>query len=303
AIPEFSRYTINPRLFYYMDENTTLNLGVNTTVEERTGGNVDYIKGEGNVTAPYFEKNNTDRITTRAGFNQQYENGSFLNIKNSFSFFERSIEIPDYIFSGDQFASFNEASYTFGNPEMEWITGLNLWVDKFTQKEGSTAQPVDYNHLTYGAFIQNFWKMTENFSLESGLRADYQNEYGWFILPRFSGLITFTDNLTARVGGGLGYKTPTIFTEDAERIQFQNVLPIDVSETEAERSIGGNFDINYRRQLTEEIDFSINSLFFYTKVDDPLILEHTAANTFEYLQPEGYIDTRGIETNLKIRYR
>ncbi len=303
AIPEFRRYTVNPRLFYYMDENTTLNLGVNTTVEERTGGNIDFIKGEGNVTNPYFERNNTDRITTRAGFDKRYENGSFLNIKNSFSFFERSIKIPDYNFSGDQFASFNEASYTFGDSKMEWITGLNLWVDKFTQAEGSNTQPVDYNHLTYGAFIQNNWKMSDNFSLESGLRADYQNEYGMFILPRFSGLITFTENLTARIGGGLGYKTPTIFTEDAERIQFQNVLPINVAETEAERSLGGNFDINYRRQVTEEVDFSINSLFFYTKVDDPLILMNTAANTFEYLQPEGYIDTRGIETNIKIGYR
>ncbi|QED37723.1 TonB-dependent receptor [Antarcticibacterium arcticum] len=303
AIPEFRRYTVNPRLFYYFDENTTLNIGVNTTVEERTGGNIDFIENKGNVSNPYFEKNNTNRITTRAGFDKQLANGNLLSLKNSFSFFERSIEVPNYVFSGDQFASFSEASYSFGSTEMEWIAGLNLWVDKFTQAGEDTARPVDYNHLTYGAFLQNNWKASETFSLETGLRSDYQNEYGLFILPRISGLFSFSPNLTARLGGGLGYKTPTIFTEDAERIQFRNVLPINVAETNAERSIGGNFDINYRKELTEELDFTMNTLFFYTRVNDPLILMNTAINTLEYLQPEGYIDTRGIETNIKIGYR
>src|SRR5690606_2974493 len=69
--------------------------------------------------------------------------------------------------------------------------------------------------------------------------------------------------------------------------------------TEAERSLGANFDINYRRDLFDFLDFSINTLFFYTRVNNPLILENTAAGLYEYRQPEGYIDTKGIETNVK----
>ncbi len=305
AIPKFRRYTVNPRIFYYFDENTTLDFDLNTTVEERTGGNIDFIKGDETVNDPYFERNNTNRTTTRAGFSKIFSSGNFLNVKNSFSFFERSIEISDYRFAGDQFASFNEASYTLGDEDLEWIGGINLWIDKFTQDQsGSTnSRPLDYNHMTFGAFVQNNWKVADSFSLESGLRLDHQNEYGTFLLPRVSALFTFAHNLTARVGGGLGYKTPTIFTEDAERLQFRNVLPINVPETEAERSIGGNFDINYRRQLTEEIDMTINTLFFYTKVNDPLILINSFPNTFEYLQPDGFVSTRGIEMNLKTGYK
>ncbi|CAM4242277.1 TonB-dependent receptor [Gillisia limnaea] len=302
AIPEFRRYTVNPRLFYYFNDRTTLDIGVNTVVEERTGGNVDFIEGE-DVDNPYFERNKTDRITTRAGFSTLFEDDSFLSIKNSFSFFERTIEIPDYTFSGNQFASFNEASYNFGNSELEWVAGLNLWVDKFDQEIGQGSPAVDYNHLTYGAFIQNNWKVNQLFSLETGLRTDYQNEYGWFILPRVSAMFNFSNNWTARIGGGLGYKTPTVFTEDAERIQFQNVLPIDVDNTEAEESIGGNLDVNYRSDLFETIDFTANVLLFYTKVDKPLILTNTAFNTFEYLQPDGFIDTKGIEANFTFGYK
>ncbi len=302
AIPEFDRYTLNPRLFYYPNENTTLDVGVNAVIEERTGGNINFIENEGEVEDPYFEKNNTERITTRAGYEQFFENGTSLNIKNSFSFFERKIQIPDFVFSGDQFASFNEITYSFGDRKSEWIAGANLWVDRFKEDDNLQSQGVDYNHLTYGAFLQNNWMVSDFLSLESGLRLDYQNEYGIFLLPRLSAMFNIIDDLTARLGGGLGYKTPSIFTEDAERIQFQNVLPIDVSETEAERSYGANFDVNYRTELFEIIDFSLNTLFFYTRVDDPIVLRNTRDNIFEYLQPEGYLDTKGIETNVRLSY-
>lgn len=41
-------------------------------------------------------------------------------------------------------------------------------------------------------------------------------------------------------------KTPTVFTEDAERLQFRKVLSIDVSTSIAEQSVGGSLDVNYR---------------------------------------------------------
>ncbi|WP_029037765.1 TonB-dependent receptor [Salinimicrobium xinjiangense] len=305
AIPEVNRVTVNPRLFYYPSKDATLELGVNAVIEERTGGNIAFLEGE-DVADPYFERNNTERITTRAGYTQLYENGGSLNIKNSFSFFERKIEIPDFTFSGDQLASFTEAAYNFGDHDLEWVAGLNIVSDKFTQDPLGTSEVVDYNHITYGAFLQNNWRISPMFSLESGLRTDYQNEYGWFVLPRMSAMIEFSDAWTMRLGGGLGYKTPTIFTEDAERIQFRNVRPINVSETEAERSFGANFDINYRTDLFEVIDFSLNTLFFYTRVNDPLILGQTFDNVpipvYEYRQPNGYLDTQGMEANFRFSY-
>ena len=68
AIPEYNRYTINPRVFYEFTEDTKLDIGVNTTVEERTGGNIDYLEGE-EVEDPFFERNNTARTTLQSGLN------------------------------------------------------------------------------------------------------------------------------------------------------------------------------------------------------------------------------------------
>ena len=161
---------------------------------------------------------------------------------------------------------------------------------------------VDYNYTTIGAFVQNSWHVSEKFTIETGFRGDYQNEYGFFALPRISVLFKANEKLTLRLGGGLGYKTPTVFTEDAERIQFRNVLPIDVSKTKAEQSIGSNFDINYKTPLSEKLFLTINTLFFYTRVNNPLVLSPTNTGFYEFNQSEGFIDSKGFETNIKLVY-
>ncbi len=302
AIPKFNRYTINPKLFLYFNDKTTMNIGFNNTVEDRIGGDIKYIEGKGDSIHSYFEKNRTNRFSTQLGFDRKVNDKSKISFKNSVSYYDRSIEIPNFKFSGIQLSSFSEANYNHKGEKTEWIAGANLWTDKFSQNKFDTVKVVDYNYTTFGGFVQNTWNATEKFTLETGIRGDYQNEFGFFALPRISALLKVNQKITARLGGGLGYKTPTVFTEDAERIQFRNVLPIDVSKTKAEQSIGGNFDINYKTPLSDKLFMTINTLFFYTQVKNPLILVPTTTGFYEFQQPKGFIDTKGIETNIKLAY-
>lgn len=302
AIPKFTRYTVNPKIFVYFSEQTTLNAGINTTIEERIGGDIKYIENKGDEIHNYFEKNNTNRYSAQLGLDHTLNATSKLSFKTSLSYYDRAIEIPDFKFSGVQLASFSEATYNHKVENSEWIAGLNLWTDQFDQDKLDNSKVVDYQYTTVGGFVQNTWNVTEKFMLETGLRGDYQNEYGFFALPRISTLLKVNSKLSLRLGGGLGYKTPTVFTEDAERIQFRNVLPIVTSETEAEKSIGGNFDINYKTSILDNMTFSINTLLFYTQIENPLILTSISDNLFEFQQPNGSIDTKGIETNVKLTY-
>lgn len=302
AIPKFTRYTVNPRLFVYFNEKTIFNIGFNSTFEDRIGGDIQYIKGNSESEQPYFEKNKTSRFSTQLGLDHTINNKSKLTLKNSLSYYDRSIEIPGFNFSGLQLSSFSEASYHYQGETSEWITGLNVWTDQFQQNQKDTAEVIDYKHLTMGVFVQNTWNATDKFILETGFRGDFQNEYGFFALPRISALLNVNQKLTTRLGGGFGYKTPTVFTEDAERIQFRNVLPIDVSNTKAEQSLGGNFDINYKTMLSENMFFSLNALLFYTQVKNPIVLVPTGTDFYEFQQPKGFIDTKGIETNIKLTY-
>ena len=279
-----------------------MNFGINTTIENRLGGDMLYIKGKGDNTHQYFEENKTQRYSTQFVFDHTVNENSFVQFKNSVSYFNRNTAIPNYEFEGTQTATFTEASYTHSKEKSEWVTGVNIWTDNFKEKQ-ITAFPLrDYTHTTFGAFVQNSFKATDWLQLEAGLRTDYVIDYGAVFLPRVSALFKIANGLTSRVGGGFGYKTPTIFTEESERIQYQNVMPIDDNTNKLERSYGANADINYRTNIGDDWTFSINQLFFYTYLDNPLLLQNIATNTYQFINSSGYIHTKGTETNIKIGY-
>lgn len=297
AIPKFERYTINPKLFLYGNK-TNANIGFSYITENRTGGSMDYIRHN---KPGYYEKNKTDRFSTQLDIQHRLSDNSGIQFKNSYSNFNRSIAIPDYIFEGEQQSSYSELNFTTKAERTFWIAGLNFLTDDFNETPHNTTLLRNYHYNTYGVFVQNTWTPAGHFSLETGLRGDYVQQYGFELLPRISAMLKITPKLTVRLGGGLGYKTPTVFNEDAEKIQFQNILPINEATAIYERSSGGNLDINYKIHIGG-IGFAGNLLLFYTRLNHPLTLVDTTGGYKEFVNADGHIDTKGIETNLRFSY-
>lgn len=301
AIPKTERYVFNPKLFLYFSPKTTLTAGVNTIFENRTGGDIEFIKGGGTAQS-YFEKNKTNRLSTQFSVDHQINSSSSFVIKNSVNVFKRSITIPDYVFDGKQLSTYSEAAYNINGEKMDWVAGANYYSDQFNESPKDNFPKRNYTQHTLGAFVQNTWQASKWFQTEAGLRGDYIVDYGWVFLPRVSALFKILPNLNSRIGGGLGYKTPTIFTEETERLQFRSVLPITPDRNVLEKSYGVNFDVNYRTRLFDAVTVSINQLFFYTRINDPLLLEPASGNIYELVNANGFIDTKGMETNLKLGY-
>jgi len=301
AIPKFERYTIHPKFFVYFNEKTQMSVGANLVTEDRTGGDIEYIKGH--KTSGFFEENNSDRFSTQFSVEHRFGKCSHITVKNSFNHFKRVTSLPGYVFDGSQSAIFTEAAYALHGDRSEWIAGLNLVTDRFTEVK-TTATPLrNYEQVTAGAFVQNILKLNDLVSVETGLRADQVRDYGFAFLPRISTLFKFTPALTSRIGGGMGYKTPTIFTEESERLQYKNVLPVDENFNKLERSYGVNADINYKTNFADgNVSFSINHLFFYTRIDDPLLLLPDGVNYRFNTIADGHIDSKGMETNVKLGY-
>lgn len=300
AIPKFERYTINPKLFVDFDDRTSLNVGLNFTTEDRIGGDIKFIEGNGDATHQYFENNESKRFSTQLSFTRKFTETSSLNLKNSINYFDRGVEIPAYHFDGIQNSTFTEINYSANGEKSEWIAGLNLWTDDFS--ENQTVAPVrDYRQTTFGAFVQNTVSLSDKVILESGVRGDYVIDYGFAFLPRLSLLYNASPAFSSRIGGGFGYKTPTIFTEESERMQFQNVLPISPERNQLEKSYGANWDLNYRTDFSG-VGFSINHLFFYTYLDDPLFLSAVGDGNYKFVNLAGFTDSKGTETNAKLEF-
>ncbi|HEX9513065.1 MAG TPA: TonB-dependent receptor [Puia sp.] len=302
AIPKFDRYVLNPKLFLYFNPRTKLSFGVNTSFENRIGGDMQYIKGHGDSTHSYFERNKSQRLSTQLTFDHQFNQRSSLTVKNSISNFNRTITIPGYIFDGKQWSSYSEIAYNTRQKNTEWVAGLNVYTDNFKEHPSDTFPKRNYQQNTLGGFIQNTWTIRKWLQTEAGLRGDYVADYGWALLPRVSALFKLSPKLTSRIGGGLGYKTPTVFTEETERVQYQSVLPISPDSNRLERSYGVNWDINYRTQIGK-ISFSINQLFFYTRIHAPLVPDTLPGAIYRLTNNPGYLQSKGFETNVKLGYQ
>ena len=301
AIPKFKRFTINPKLFLYFTDKTKLNFGVNTTFENRLGGDMKYIEGNGDSIHSYFEKNKTNRISTQLTLDHRLNEESSFKFKNSVGYFNRIINNKNYIFNGTQYSTFSEAAYVTNLKKMDWVAGVNLLTDRFKETSLAPAILRDYTQTTLGVFTQNTWNTYDWLTLETGLRTDFVKDYGWALLPRLSLLFKITSVLTTRIGGGFGYKAPTIFTEESEKLLYKNVLPVNTKTNTLEKSYGGNWDVSYHTSF-DKVTFSINQFFFYTYLKNPLFLDLIQNGLYKFINISGHTNTKGAETNIKLAY-
>ncbi|MCA1481350.1 hypothetical protein I6F37_41210, partial [Bradyrhizobium sp. NBAIM08] len=122
-----------------------------------------------------------------------------------------------------------------------------------------------------------------------------------FVLPRVSLLMKFNPKWSSRIGGGMGYKTPTLFTEATETIQYQNVAQLN--GVVSEKSYGGTADVNFRTRIGSHLSFSLNQMFFYTTIQKPLVLETDAFGIHQFVNAANAVHSAGFETNAKFIYK
>ena len=301
-LPKTKSISFNPKFFYYPSDKTTFWLGLNGTYDDRIGGDITKIESGENGIHQYTEENISKRLSSQAVYKTQIDSISSLSIKNSVSFFDRNLTIPDFNFDGKQTNTFTEITYQRETSKADWIFGANLYTSNFDENDNATLQR-DQTDITYGLFANNIYDLSDSWILETGLRADYNTDFGFFPLPRISLLYKNDNGFSSRIGGGLGYKIPDIFTEEAEFINFENVLGIDKSSLKAERSYGVNLDFNYQTRLFETIGFSINQLFYVTAINNGLLLNSTNNGFFEFENATDEILSKGAETNIKFTYK
>lgn len=314
-VPEVLKFNFNPRLFYYPSEKTEFYLGFMYTKENRQGGDMSLINnGEITLNDFYYDRQNTERITSQFRFRQKLEKGN-LELKNSVSSYDRFIDVREDIFgteskfSGNQFNSFSELRYQFINEKNNLNLGFNVYTDRFEEDQLDTNELRNQQFFTYGLFANHLIDFNEKLSMESGFRLDYAlassqagSLYGAiFPLPRWSLLWKPFKKFSIRGGGGLGYRLPSVFSEEAEPLAYRNVHKIDFSNTEAERSYGTNIDFKFTSDFgSENVLLTLNQMFYYNWIDSPILLNINGMGHFEYANSPGWLHSRGFETQMKM---
>jgi outer membrane receptor for ferrienterochelin and colicins len=79
------------------------------------------------------------------------------------------------------------------------------------------------------------------------------------------------------------------------------VLPIS-AENKLEKSYGLNWDVNYSTSFLDgSVSLSVNNMFYYTFLNNPLTMRDLGGD-YKFNNLSGHIDTKGMETNVKLGY-
>jgi len=295
-VPDLKTGFFHPRLFFYPNEKQTITVGYNLTYEDRDGGDMQVLHQSKDSIHRFFIQNRSLRNTIDIVSDTKLNKTDMITVKGAASFFNRDINSDVFAMKAKQLSYFSEITYLKKIPRHDIVSGINISGEVFRKKDIEPINLPNYNYNTLGAFVQDDWKITNKFIAEGGLRFDHHNNFGNFLLPRLSLLYKISHAFTTRLGGGLGYKAPSIFSSEIDERDYPNILdPSRYTEMVAERSTGLNWDINFKKVINGW-HLTVNQMFYITEIKKPQLfdtLPNGAIYTLNAIEP---LNTKGFET-------
>jgi outer membrane receptor protein involved in Fe transport len=297
-VPDLKTFFFHPKLFLYPNEKNMLTFEYDGTYEDRNGGDMQVLHATKDNTHQFFIQNKSFRNSIAATWQNKINKTSELNFKSLLGFFKRDINTNVFGMKAAQQTYFTELSYLKKWNKHTLVAGINISGENFEKKYPDSSYINPYNNHILGAFVQDDWKLTQKLTAQTGLRFDYHDAYEPVLLPRLSLLYKFNAHVTSRLGGGLGYKAPTVFNNDIdERELAEHNLAAGIL---TEKSIGANWDVNYKQNF-DEWHVTINQMFYITQINRPVIAENNSTY-YSYINAAKPLNTKGFETYVAIKH-
>ena len=297
-VPEINSVVVHPKLFLYPSSNSTISLGWSGTFDKNLGGDMQVINGNSNVNHQYFEQNKTKRNSYELIFEQKFNDNSKLSLKNSISNFDRNFLSNNNLLKAKQTNYFSELSYIKNIQKSTLVIGTDVQGSKFSPKDYQFFQVPQFENNSFGIFIQNSIKFN-NTNIEAGIRQDFTNNYGNFFLPQIAVIHHFNERWAARAGIGLGYKVPNALSPSVYDYPIENILPIDIQNTIAEKSVGYNAEFNYKKKFGEDNEIFINQAFFLTQINHPITGNINSEGNIYFKNENKPVISKGFDTYIK----
>lgn len=297
-IPQIRSLVIHPKLFFYPSENSTISLGWSGSFDKNLGGDMQVIKSNTDNIHQYFEQNKLQRNTYEIIYQQKLSDNSKIEFKNSLSNFNRKFSSNDNFLNAKQNSYFSELTYIRPMKNMSWVLGADFQGSKFTPQNFMHFQVPEFENNSFGLFIQNTLKLNK-MTVETGIRNDFTNNYGSFFLPSIAAIYHFDEHWAARGGIGLGYKVPNALAPQMVDYSLENIQPVDMKTTRAEKSVGYNLEFNYKKKLNNGGALFINQAFFLTYINHPVIGRTDQNNQVSFINETSPVVSKGFDTYIK----
>lgn len=204
-------------------------------------------------------------------------------------------------FNATQEIFYGDAQYSFSVDAHSVLLGTAFNFEEFTDRTSVVSSARSYRYAVPAFFAQDEIILSGYWTVLVSGRVDFHNNLGNFFTPRASLMYRPSSMLTMRIGAGTGFKSPTIFVEEAEEAGFRNVRPLQ--NIQAEKATSGSFDLNWRG-IFDQVGASFNLAFYVSRLSNALLADQDSLeNNAVYLRSaSGATLTRGGEFSAKFTY-
>jgi iron complex outermembrane receptor protein/outer membrane receptor for ferrienterochelin and colicins len=298
-VPNINSVTVHPRLFYYPSDKTIISLGYSGTFDNRKGGDMQVLQQGADSQHQYFETDKSQRNTGEYLVEHYFSGNTKLTVKGTASNYDMSRETNLLNEAATQLSYYNEASLYVPLKRNSLVLGIDAVGDNFKTTTPDTARFHSLANFTTGIFAQYSVNLNRHGSVDFGLRGDYHNRYGGFLLPRVAGIYKFDDHWGIRAGFGMGYKVPNPLEPQDTTYDLVQLLPLS-STVKPELSYGYNAEVNYKKQWDNHVSLFINQAFFLTQITNPIVFQTDNAGNILLVNANKPIVTKGFDTYLKL---
>lgn len=302
-VPKTDQILVHPRWFWGLGKDTHADVGVSYGQTNLSGGDIAAIKADqADNLHPYWQSETARRTSVNGELSGSLAPALRWTVRGAGSWFDRGGAFAGLKFKGRQINSYGETNVFWSGKKDKIVGGVNVSSEAFKILENTPAVPFAAIHgTTVGLFLQHDRAYSPHFSGQLGLRADHHSRYGWFVLPRISLLYKPQTAFSARLGYGIGYKPPELFTA-AEVADFAHLQPLGAA-VRADVAHSLNADINWRRLLWEAVSVEVNQAFYAVYLARPFeVRTDTSGRVFlENSAATGRVF--GTDTYLQMHYQ
>ena len=299
-VPKSFSVLVHPQLFFYPDRATHIRLGFIGNYESRIGGDMRAISGQSDSTHQYFEKSILTNYGMDIVISHDFKDRQGIYFRASGNYFSRSLTTNYAEQAGRQGTGYSELYYQIPRGRHSIIVGGNYLVDIFRRAPGDTSSFHNYDYHTAGIFAQYSLNIDNKLNLQIGIRGDYQNKYGFFVLPSAALLVHATREFSIRVNAGTGYKVPN-FIEILGLEEGINNIPASTSLI-PEHSYGGTLEWNYRKFFDKRrLSIFVNQTFFYTWVQHAVISTQDPMGNYTIANVNNGATSFGVDNYVRIK--
>lgn len=184
------------------------------------------------------------------------------------------------IYDGKQHSGFGNILFQHEiNGSHRYTAGLTAQYDYFDEALalghlGEDMTDLGREEYSFGAFGEYTYNNGDRFTLIAGLRADWNNRYGFLFTPRINLKYSFTDDVVVvRLNAGRGHRSPNIISDNIGILSTGRRIVIEDSawDIESAWTFGGNVTVYIPAGPSKNSYLSVD--YFTTLFDSQLVVD------------------------------